>query len=142
MHRYASDAYAHDVQAKESVIDTLRRMKERGDDLNILTASPHDMLDPCLKRLGIFDLFSNVWSCEDFKTTKSNPDIYRMAAKRIGKPVEEIIFVDDNYNADLTAKAAGMTVFGIYDESSKEYENEMRAVADGYVYAFSELIDR
>lgn len=140
MHRYASDAYAHDVQAKESVIETLRRMKERGDDLNVLTASPHDMLDPCLKRLGIFELFSNVWSCEDFKTTKSNPDIYRMAAQRIGKPVEEIIFVDDNYNADRTAKAAGMVVYGIYDDSSAEYEEQIRAVTDGYARTFDELL--
>ena len=140
MHRYAADAYAYDVQAKKSVIETLRRMKERGDDLNVLTASPHDMLDPCLKRLGIFELFSNVWSCEDFGTTKSNPDIYRMAARKIGKPVDEIIFVDDNYNADLTAKAAGMTVFGIYDESSAEYEEQIRAVTDGYARTFDELL--
>ena len=69
--RYGGDDYTHRVPAKEHVIDVLRQLKARGDDLNVLTASPHSALDPCLKRLGIYDLFTNVWSCEDFGTTKA-----------------------------------------------------------------------
>ena len=41
----------------------LKSLKEKGADLNVLTASPHSMLDVCLKRLGIYDIFTNVWSC-------------------------------------------------------------------------------
>ena len=114
-------AYTHDVPAKAHVPEMLRALKARGDDLNVLTASPHAMLDPCLKRLGLYDLFSHVWSCEDFSTTKADPAIYRMAARQIGRPVEEIIFLDDNLGADRTAKAAGMLVCGVYDDFSREY---------------------
>ena len=140
MHRYAVEDYTHRVPEKPHVVETLKRMKERGDSLNVLTASPHAALDPCLKRLGVYDLFDHVWSCEDFGTTKSDPEIYRMAAERIGVPVDQVVFVDDNYNADKTAKAAGMVVYGIYDESSAEYVEEMKAVADGYVYDFADLL--
>ena len=140
MHAYAVDDYENRVPAKESVINTLRAMKARGDSLNVLTASPHAALDPCLKRLGIYDLFTHVWSCEDFGTSKSDPAIYRMAADRLGVSVGEVIFVDDNLGADVTAKAAGMTVYGIYDESSAEYEEEIRRATDGYVRFFSELL--
>ena len=98
------------------------------------------MLDPCLQRLGIFDLFTNVWSCDDFRTTKADPEIYKMAASRLEKPVHEILFLDDNYNADKTAKTAGMTVCGVYDDSSAEYEKEIRAITDLYIYKFSELL--
>ena len=63
-----------------------------------------------------------------------------MAAERIGKPVDQILFLDDNYNADRTAKAAGMAVCGVFDESSAEYEEEIRSVTDMYIYRFSELI--
>ena len=72
---------------------------------------------------------------------KSDPEIYKMAAKLIGKPVEEILFLDDNLNADQTAKAAGMKVCGVYDDSSKEYVEEMKAVTDYYIYDFSELLE-
>jgi len=135
----AVEAYTHIVPAKAHVIDALRRMKARGDDLNVLTASPHAMLDPCLKRLGIYDLFTHVWSCEDFGTTKANPEIYHMAAARIGKPVGEIWFMDDNPGADRTAKAAGMRVCGVYDDSSAEYAQEMKEICDAYIEDFSQI---
>ena len=141
MGEYAIDAYTNDVQAKENVIETLRALKERGDNLHVLTASPHVTLDPCLKRLGIWDLFTNVWSCNDFDTNKADPDIYRRAAEKIGRPVNEVIFLDDNYNADKTAQEAGMQVWGVYDDSSAEYEAEIRSVTDRYIRNFAEILD-
>lgn len=137
---YMVEAYTYRVPAKDGVIDTLLALKGRGDGLHVLTASPHDTLDPCLKRLGIFDLFDNVWSCNDFGTTKADPEIYRMAAERIGVPVSDVIFLDDNLGADQTAKSTGMQVYGVYDASSKEYENEIRAATDRYIYNFEELL--
>ena len=106
----------------------------------MLTASPHTTLDPCLKRLGIYDLFTHVWSCEDFQTTKADPKIYDMAAHQIGMPKADILFLDDNFNADLSAKNAGMAVCGVYDASSAEYEDEIKAIADHYIHDFSELL--
>lgn len=140
MNSYALVAYRDKIGAKKNVIEALKSLKADGCGLHVLTASPHTMLDPCLKRLGIFDLFDNVWSCDDFSTTKADPEIYRMAAKRIGAPVNEIIFLDDNFNADKTAKEAGMIVYGVYDDSSAEFEDEMRRITDRYVMDFSELI--
>lgn len=137
---YMVEAYTYRVPAKDGAIDTLLALKERGDGLHVLTASPHDTLDPCLKRLGIFDLFDNVWSCNDFGTTKADPEIYRMAAERIGVPVSDVIFLDDNLGADQTAKSTGMQVYGVYDASSKEYETEIRAATDRYIYNFRELL--
>lgn len=141
MHRYAYDGYAHTVPAKKTVIRTLRELRRRGAELYVLTASPHAVLDVCLKRLGIFELFTAVWSCEDFGTTKADPEIYRMAAERIGKPIETILFLDDNYNADKTAAAAGMRVCGVYDASSEEYTEEIQRVSDHYIYDFCELLE-
>jgi len=139
MNERAVKAYTYDVPEKAHVIDALRRLKARGDDLNVLTASPHAMLDPCLKRLGMYDLFTHVWSCDDFGLTKADPKIYHMAAARIGRPVEEIWFLDDNLGADTTAKAAGMRVCGVYDASSAEYMQEMKRVCDAYIEDFSEI---
>lgn len=140
MHKYAVEEYTYNVPAKKNVIEVLKELKARGDSLNVLTASPHPALDPCLKRLGIYDLFDNVWSCEDFNTTKSDPEIYKIAAKKMGVPVEEVIFLDDNYNADKTAKSAGMIVYGVYDLSSKEYTEEIKTVTDRYINDFIELL--
>ncbi len=141
MKEYAVYEYTNTVPAKNNVEKVLKELKSRGDSLNILTASPHDLLDPCLKRLGLYELFDNVWSCEDFQTTKSDPEIYRRAAEKIGVPVNEMIFLDDNYNADKTAKEAGAIVYGVFDQTSAEYSQEIRAVTDKYVTNFIELLD-
>ena len=134
------DAYINTIEAKSNVKETLLSLLKRGHSLNILTASPHAVLDPCLKRLGIFDLFDNVWSCTDFGTTKADPEIYRAAARLMGKEPEDVIFLDDNVFSDATAKKAGCEVIGVYDESSSDYVDEMRRVCDSYIFDFSELI--
>ena len=84
MRRYAYDEYAYRIGAKATVIETLTALAAEGAGLHILTASPHAVLDVCLGRLGMLSLFKNVWSCDDFKTSKADPEIYKMAAERTG----------------------------------------------------------
>jgi HAD superfamily hydrolase (TIGR01509 family) len=141
MDEYIYDEYAYKIQAKDNVIAVLKELKEKGANLNILTASPHKILDICLERLGIYKMFDNVWSCDDFATTKADPSIYVRAAEKLGKPVDKILFLDDNFNADKTAKAAGMKVCGVFDESSAEYVEDIKGIADHYIYDFDELIN-
>ena len=141
MNTYARYEYENNIPAKKQVSETLQEMKNRGYSLSVLTASPHVALDPCLKRLGLWQFFDNVWSCDDFNTTKADPEIYKMAAAEIGAPVGEIIFVDDNINAVKTAKRAGMVSVGIFDESSADLIDEFKSEADGYVNSFDELLN-
>lgn len=140
MNEYAFFEYANNIPAKDNVTETLRELKSRGARLNVLTASPHLTLDPCLKRLGIYEIFENVWSCDDFNTSKADPEIYKAAAERLGVPVSEVLFLDDNYNADKTAASAGMRVCGVYDASSEEYTEEIKSVSDYYIKNMSELL--
>lgn len=141
MREFALYEYSNNIPAKENVVEVLKELHKSGADMNVLTASPHIMLDVCLKRLGIYDLFNNVWSCDDFNTTKADPEIYIKAAEKIGKPIDEILFLDDNYNADKTAKSVGMKVCGVFDKSSAEYEEEIKSVSDEYIYNFKELLE-
>ena len=133
------EAYHYHIPAKAYVAKNLQRLKAAGHSLNVLTASPHAVLDKCLKRVGLYELFDNVWSCDDFATTKANPEIYKMAAARLGKQVTECTFLDDNLGAVTAAKKAGMISVGVYDDSSRDFVEEMKQAADGYVFDFREL---
>lgn len=139
MAEYMADAYKYTIEAKPHVIDGLIKLKKAGASLNVLTASPHSALDPCLKRIGIWELFDNVWSSDDFPTTKAEPVTYKTAAERMGVPVDSVLFLDDNITACKTAMTAGMDACGVYDDSSKEAEADMRAVCTHYVKDFREL---
>ena len=135
-----ANEYFYNIPAKNNVINVLKELKKSGASLNVLTASPHITLDACLKRLEVFDLFDNVWSCDDFNTTKANPEIYKMVANKLNVKANDVLFLDDNLNADITAKTAGMKVCGVFDESSADYVEQMKSACDFYIYDFNELL--
>ena len=105
-------------------------LRENGCSLHVLTASPHKMVDPCLKRLGIYDWFGNVWSCDDFGTTKSDPQIYIEAVRRIGADIAGAVFFDDNIHAVKTARAAGLYTVGVYDATGADFAAELKTAAN------------
>ena len=137
MDDYALPRYRDEIPLKNGVENYLRRLKTLGVSLNVLTASPHKMLDPCLKRLGIWALFDHVWTCEDLGTVKSDPEIYRIAAERLSVSVADVAFFDDNLNAVSTAKEAGMFTVGVYDASGEPYLSRLRETADMYFDTFA-----
>jgi HAD superfamily hydrolase (TIGR01509 family) len=131
--------YTTRVPLKSHVHETLLKLKACGHRLFVLTASPHFYLDDCLKGLGIYDLFDAVYSIDDFGMVKSDTAIYVATANRIGASVSDCVFVDDNEIAVATSKAAGMYAVGVYDESSKDRQNSIAAIADAYAVTFAEL---
>ena len=132
--------YEKEIPAKKNVVQTLRALKEQGVSLNVLTASPHIFLDPCMRRLGLYDVFDNLWSVEDFPTTKADPLIYKQAAERLGKPIADCAMVDDSIAVIQAAKSSGIRTIGVYDEFSSAFEKEMQALSDEYIYDFSQLL--
>lgn len=136
------DEYTNRIPAKTHVREVLELLHQQGSRLFVLSASPHIVLDPCLRRLGLYDRFEAVWSCDDFGLKKDDERIYHQTAERMGVPESEILFLDDHCDAVRAAKAAGLRVCGVYDASSAEYEQEIRATADFYIRDFDELRQR
>lgn len=132
-------AYLYDIPLKADVYEKLQQLKSEGHSLNVLTASPHVVLDPCLKRVGVYDLFDHIWSCEDFGLTKADVPLYEKVAAALNKKLEDCIFLDDNIGSVSTAKKAGMTAVAVYDSTSEDMVEEMNAIADRYIYSFAEL---
>ena len=77
----------------------------------------------------------------DFPYNKTDPKIYLKSAELLGVKPENIVFLDDNIDANRAAKAAGLTVIGVYDISSDAFVNTMKEELDGYIYTMDELLD-
>ena len=138
-HTVLSYEYGERIVLKDTVKETLETLKAQGHSLNVLTASPHRYVDPCLKRNGIYGLFDNVWTIDDFGLTKDNVKIYRDAASRLGANEKECVFFDDNVTAIKTAAASGMRTVGVYDATSEALKEEIKSSCDLYIHRFSEL---
>ena len=132
-------AYLNTIPLKDAVYDKLLQLRREGHSLNVLTASPHTVLDPCLKRVGVYELFDHVWSCEDFSLTKADTLLYEKVAQALGKKLSDCIFLDDNIGSISTGKKAGMPTIAVYDATSEDMIDAMKAIADRYIYSFAEL---
>lgn len=141
MNRLSKVAYEEKILLKPYVKEFLQKCREEGISLNLLTASPHCTLEPCLRRNGVIDLFDNLWSCSDFALPKTNVKIYEKVAELLGVKTSEITFFDDNNEAIRTAKKAGLKTVGVYDAFSESFCQEIKDTADRYVYSFDEAMN-
>lgn len=133
------DEYKTSVPAKPYALDTVKRLHDEGHTVCLLTASPHFLIEPCFERLGFAEFFDHIWSTDDFGLAKSNVMIYHDVAKKLGRHISDCTFIDDNINNIRTAKKAGMHTVAIYDETSKNSIDELKATAEKYIYSFEEF---
>lgn len=139
MHDVAIPKYRDIIPAKEGVCEYIKALKSRGCRLFVLTASPHILVDPCLMRLGIFELFDGIFTTDDFGLSKSNPQIYHDLCTKARIDINETAFYDDNIIALKTGKEAGLFTVAVYDKASDEYISEIKVLAGEYIESFSEL---
>lgn len=112
--------YCQVIPAREGVGDYLSRCRSAGVRMGVATATDGALARQCLGRLGLLGFFEFVVSCEDIGKTKTSPDIYLLAAERLGAcPSQCVVFEDVLYPAE-TASRAGFPVVGVYDPASGE----------------------
>ena len=132
--------YQNEFPLKRGVKETLQTLKAEGCSINVISGSPLRFVLPCLKRLGVYDLFDNVLSLEDFGLTKSDKELFIKLAETLQAPPETCVVVDDSVNAIKTAKSAGLQTVGVYEHAVKNSWDEMQAVADKTITDFTQLI--
>ena len=132
--------YENEIKLKTFAKEYIEKLVKSGVHCHVLTGSPHDLVDPCLKNNGVWELFDNVWSVDDFGLMKSNPELYRTVADKLGTSLSDIVFFDDNYNVIKTCREIGLENVAVYDSTTAEYKDEIKAIADKYIDSFEELI--
>lgn len=115
----AKEKYAHEVMLKPGAEELLWELYEAGVPLAVVTASQPELFLPCLKRNGIADLFSLFLTTDGTGLTKNAPDIWKLAAEKMGLPPEKVVAFDDAAASVRGAKAAGLQTVGVYDPLSR-----------------------
>lgn len=76
-----------------------------------LASSSHpDLVTAALDLLGLRGVFGAVISSDEVALGKPEPDVYRLAAERLGAAPERCLIVEDSTNGVLAGKAAGAYV--------------------------------
>lgn len=134
--------YSNNIYLKPGVLEYLKKLRDEGTSLYVLTASPHIVTDACLKHNGVqetFHWFDKVWSVEDFKLSKSDPQIFYEVAKTIGCEVGDIHYFDDSLIALRNSQKAGYINYGVYDTQTEDEVETMKGLCDTVVMSFEDL---
>lgn len=122
--------YRESLPAKSGAPDYLEALRRRGVRMAVASGTSVELMDACLKRLGLRESFDFLLSCMDVGAGKERPDVYLEAARRLGAPPPEIAVYEDSNIAMNTAKGAGFYGVGMYDPQGADHWEELRAIAD------------
>lgn len=132
-------AYETTVTLKPGIKDMLEDLKHRGIKMCVATATAKCIAIDVLKRLGVLDYFEAVLSCEEVGVGKTQPTIYLKAAEVMGLSLDHVVVVEDALHCIQTAKTAGIKVVGVYDESAKGDNAQIRKVSDIYIDSAAQI---
>lgn len=135
-----AEAYLTNVDLKSGVYDYLEFLHDNGVKMAFATASEKVVCEQTLKNHGIFDFFTDFAYVSEINVGKTKPDIYILAAKRIGVEPQECIVFEDIIEGIRSAKKGGFITCGVYDKSSAKDKEEIEKIADYYINSFKELL--
>jgi len=104
---------AGNVEALPGAAELVRRLREGGLSLAIVSSTPRANIELILGSLGLADAFAAVVGAEDARRGKPHPEGFLTAAKRLGVPPADCVVLEDAPEGIEGAKAAGMRCIGV-----------------------------
>jgi len=124
------------IPANEGLISLLSQIKAAGLKLAVATSSSPEIANLLLNKCGIASYFDVIVTTSEAGESKPSPDVYLLAAERIGVSPEDCIVFEDSPNGLSAAKSAGM--FCVVIQSDNEIIKELSG-ADYLIQSFTEM---
>lgn len=99
----------------EEVRDTLQELRERGYRLAIGSSSKNTKF--ILERIGLDHFFDAVADGTDITHSKPSPEVFLVAAAKLGEEPGDCAVVEDAKAGIQAAKAAGMTALTLFGDA-------------------------
>jgi len=101
----------------DGVHELLDSLKMANIPVAIATGGSRESTDMTLEKTGLAEYFDIVITSSDVANGKPDPEIFLLAAKRLGIKAHNCLVIGDSVNDILGGKAAGMKVIGLIDRS-------------------------
>ena len=106
--RSAYAAQISGIQAIESVVAVARERARLGFPVSVASGGDAPTVDATLRAIGVRDLFPVVVTAAEVQHGKPAPDLFLLAAERMGVPPESCLVFEDSSLGILAAERAGM----------------------------------
>ena len=130
-----SDFYVNHVQPKAGVQRFLKELSSRGIPMYIATSSNREHIRAAFERLGLYEYFDGMITCEEAGASKREPAIFLLAAQRMGLAPENVYVFEDVIHAIRSAGSAGFVTVGVYDKASAADNEAIRGESSIYLHS-------
>lgn len=93
---------------KAGARDLLEWLSEHGFTVGLASSTRYDIICRELRDAGLYQFFQEIVGGDMARRSKPAPDIFLLAAKRLGAQPRDCIVIEDSHNGIRAAKAAGM----------------------------------
>ncbi|MCD8180601.1 MAG: HAD family phosphatase [Firmicutes bacterium] len=138
--RMAAKQYESVIPLKDGAAEYLKQLKNEGVKIAIATSGYEELCKKAFTRLGVWEYIDACALSSEVGVNKSNPDVYLLAAKRIGVPPGECTVFEDILTGISGAKKGGFNTVAVYDESSADAAEDLKRQADFYITGWRELL--
>lgn len=139
-HNMAFSHYSNNVKLKLGVKDFLNSLKSFNIKIALATSNSIPLLEACLKNNGIYDYFDSITTTDEVSNGKDHPDVYLLAANKLGINPKNCLVFEDILTAVQSAKAANMKVIAVKDDDCVDSKEDLLKYADKYIHSFEELL--
>lgn len=108
------------LQPYPGVMDGLQWLREQGFRTAVVSNGKRNELEKTMKHLNLFDLFDQVISRDDAKSSKPDPTPYLMGAALLQVDPQECIAIEDSPTGLEAALLAKIPVAGVLSNFPKE----------------------
>lgn len=112
-HAYLAE-HIRDVTPIPEVCDYARRLAAAGAKLAVASGGFRKEVHQILDVIGVADIFPVVVTSEDVANCKPAPDLFLLAAERLGVPARDCLVVEDSPKGFDAAEAAGMACLMVF----------------------------
>lgn len=127
----------------------LHRLKASGYTLVIATTTKRSNMDiyrtqnsNMMAKAKIDELFTLVYTREDAREIKPNPEIYLRVMKELNAAPEECLVFEDSLIGIEAAKNAGIQSVAVYDRYSDGEREQINALADYRLESYTRLLEQ
>ena len=120
----------------------VRQLSADGWAQAVASSAPRLNIDVVLDAIGLAGAFGAMASSEDVRHGKPDPQVFLVAAERLGVPPARAIVVEDAAAGIEAAQRAGMrSIAVVRDARQLPADIQVRSLADLPVEAFAKLLD-
>lgn len=102
------------------VIDLIEALHQEGVTMAVGSSGPLPNIQLVLKQLNIAHYFSALSTGEDVRHGKPDPEVFLVAARRLGRPPARCVVLEDAPQGVEAARRGGMAVLGITSSRAEE----------------------